>query len=215
MKILGLTGSIGMGKSTAAAMVRRMGIPVHDADQVVHQLLDTGGAAVPLIATVFPDAVKDGKVDRACLGAHVFSDRPALARLESLLHPLVRQAEQRFLQRARASRKALTVLDIPLLFETNGESRCDAVALICAPPFLQSLRVLRRPGMTPEKLAGIRLRQTSEREKKRRADFLAPSSLGRRETLRRLIKIIAAVLSKSPYHKRRLRPSCRRRSHFG
>lgn len=196
MKILGLTGSIAMGKSTAAAMLRRLGIPVHDADAVVHRLLGKRGAAVPAIAAAFPGVVREETVDRVLLGTRVFGDTEALHRLEAILHPLVRQAERRFLRKAAATRRALVVLDIPLLFETKGQHRCDAVAVVTAPPFLQVLRVLRRPGMTFEKWLAIRARQTPEAEKRRCADFLIPSGLGRRVTLQALLAVVTGPIQR-------------------
>lgn len=194
MIVLGLTGSIGMGKSTAARQLRRLGYPVHDADAVVHDLLERGGAAVPAIASAFPGVVRDGAVDRRVLGATVFSDPAALRRLESIVHPLVRQAERRFLAQARRRRRRLVVLDIPLLFETGGEGRCDAVAVVSAPPFLQARRVLARPGMTPDRLAAIRRTQMPDRDKRRRADVVIPTGRGYRPALRALVRATRALL---------------------
>ena len=190
MVILGLTGSIAMGKSTAAANFRRLGVPVYDADHAVHRLLAKGGAAVPLVAAAFPGTVRHGAVDRAALGAVVFADHAALKRLERIVHPLVRAGEQRFLRRQAARRARLVVLDIPLLFEDRGEGRCDAVAVVTAPAFLQAQRVLARPGMTLERLAGILRRQMPDREKRRRADFVVESGLGKRHSLRRVVHIV-------------------------
>ncbi len=193
MRVLGLTGSIGMGKSTAAAMLRRMGLPVHDADATVHRLFAKGGAAVPAIAAAFPGVVRDGAVDRAALGAKVFHDKAALRRLEGIVHPLVRAAEGAFLRRARRQGQPLVVLDIPLLFETGGERRCDAVAVVSAPAFLQAQRVLRRPGMTPERLAQVLRTQMPDRLKRKRADVVIPTGLGRRPTLRALIILVGEL----------------------
>lgn len=193
MKILGLTGSIGMGKSTAAAMLRRLGVPVHDADAVVHRLFEPGGAAVPPVAAAFAGVVEDGRVDRTELGRRVFGDPGAMARLEAIVHPLVRAAERRFLDIHRRRNTALVVLDIPLLFETGGERRADRVAVVSCPAFLQAQRVLRRPGMSPERLAAIRARQMPDAEKRRRADFVVPTGIGRRETLRRLRRIVTLM----------------------
>ncbi|MGH6882008.1 MAG: dephospho-CoA kinase, partial [Hypericibacter sp.] len=141
MIILGLTGSIGMGKSTAAALLRRLGIPVHDADAAVHRLQARGGAAVPAIAAAFPGAVKEVKVDRQAGGRFVFAYKAALSRLEAILHPLVRREEQKFIAQARAHRRQLVALDIPLLFETHGEQRCDHVMVVSAPRRVQLGRV--------------------------------------------------------------------------
>ena len=190
MVILGLTGSIAMGKSTAAASFRRLGVPVYDADSTVHALLAKGGAAVPRVAAAFPHTIRHGVIDRAALAAVVFADGDALKRLERILHPLVRADAGRFLRRQAARRARLVVLDIPLLFEDRGEGRCDAVAVVSAPAFLQAQRVLARPGMTLERLAGIRRRQMPDREKRRRADFVIESGLGKRHSLRRVGHIV-------------------------
>ncbi|MGE5548136.1 MAG: dephospho-CoA kinase [Solirubrobacterales bacterium] len=193
MKILGLTGSIGMGKSTAAKMLSRMGVPVHDADATVHRLLAKGGAAVAPVEAAFPGVVREGAVDRAELGRRVFGDRPALRRLEAILHPLVRQAEQAFLARHRRRRTALVVLDIPLLFETGGERRCDRVAVVSCPAFLQAQRVLRRPGMYPARLAAIRAQQMPDAAKRRRADFVIPTGSGLAPALRALRRAVTLM----------------------
>jgi dephospho-CoA kinase len=192
--VLGLTGSIGMGKSTAAAMLRRLGVPLFDADGVVHRLLGPGGAAVQPVLAVFPGvAVGSGEIDRRLLGQRVFGDAEALERLERILHPMVRAEEKRFLARARAHREPLAVLDIPLLFETGGERRCDYVVVVSAPALIQRQRVLRRPGMTEIRLAGILKKQMADREKRRRADFVLLSGLGRNLTLRRLRSIFSLL----------------------
>jgi dephospho-CoA kinase len=195
MRILGLTGSIGMGKSTAASMLRRLGVPVYDADAAVHRLFAPGGAAVAPIGRAFPSAIRNGAVDRQILGGLVFKDPAALKRLEGIVHPLVRIEEGRFLRRMAMRRAGLVVLDIPLLFESKGQVRCDKVAVVWAPAFLQAQRVLRRPGMDRAKLAAIRSRQTADSEKKRRADFVVPTGLGRRESLRHLIRIVTLMRS--------------------
>jgi len=182
--LLGLTGGIAMGKSTAAAMLRRLRVPVHDADAAVHRLLAHGGAAVAAVEAAFPGVVKDGGVDRLALGARVFGDTPALRRLEAILHPLARQSAHRFLLIAARRRAPLVVLDIPLLFESRSERRVDAVMTIWAPAFLQRARAMARPGMTAGKLDAIVARQTPDCVKRARADFAVPSSLGRAVTLR-------------------------------
>ena len=192
MRIVGLTGSIGMGKSTAAAMLRRRRVPVFDADAAVHSFLAPKGAAVAAVARAFPGVTRDGGIDRKALGARVFGDKAALAQLEAILHPLVGAAEERFLARARAARRRVVVLDVPLLFETGGDRRCDLVLVVWAPPFVQRDRVLRRPGMNPARLAFLRAQQTSDREKRRRADLLVPSGLGRAVTWRRLGRALRA-----------------------
>ncbi len=182
-RILGLTGSIGMGKSEAAKMFRRLGVPVFDADAAVHALMATGGAAVAAIAEAFPGVVRDGAVDRKALGDRVFGQPDELRRLEAILHPRVRHARDRFLKLARARRLPLVVFDIPLLYETGGEDQCDAVLVVTAPAFIQRARVLARPGMTEEKFTAILKQQVPDSEKRRRADFIAPTGLGRRVTL--------------------------------
>jgi dephospho-CoA kinase len=191
MIVLGLTGSVGMGKSTAAGMLRRLGLPVHDSDAAVHCLMGPKGAAVAAVERAFPGVRRsDGGIDRAALGARVFADAAALKRLEAILHPLVRRSQERFLARARARRLTLVVLDIPLLFETGGARRCDKVIVVSAPAFLQRARVLARPGMTAERLAAILAKQTPDAEKRRRADYVVPSGLGRAVTFRHLQRIV-------------------------
>jgi dephospho-CoA kinase len=196
MIILGLTGSLGMGKSTAAGMFRRLGVPVHDSDAAVHRLLGRRGAAVAAVAAAFPGVTRaDGAVDRPALGARVFGDGAALKRLERILHPLVRRSQQRFLAAARARRAPLVVLDVPLLFETGGERRCDAVAVVSAPAFLQRRRVLARPGMSEERFRSVLAKQMPDWEKRRRADFVLPSGLGRAVTFRRIKRLVAGLLA--------------------
>ncbi len=190
MIVLGLTGSIAMGKSTAAAAFRSFGLPVFDADAAVHRLLGPGGAGVAPVGQAFPDCAGEQAIDRGQLGRRVFGDPAALARLEAVLHPLVRAEQDRFLARCRARGEWLAVLDIPLLYETGGERRLDAVAVVSASPFLQSQRVLRRAGMTPARLAAIRARQLPDLEKRRRADFVIPTGLERR----RAVAAIAAII---------------------
>lgn len=187
---LALTGSIGMGKSTAAAQLRRLGVPVYDADAAVHALFAKGGAAVDPVGRVFPGVVIDGTVDRSKLGKIVFGDPAALKRLEGIVHPLVRASENRFSRRMAARGARLLAFDIPLLFETGGERRYDASLVVSAPGFVQEARVLRRPGMTRERLAAIRARQTPDLEKRRRADFVVPSALGKRAAFDRLAAIV-------------------------
>jgi dephospho-CoA kinase len=189
--VLGLTGSIGMGKSATAAIFRRLGIPVHDADACVHALY-RGAAAAP-IAAAFPGTVRDGVVDRAALGPIVLSDKAALARLEAIVHPLVRAEEEAFLRAARASGAPIAVLDIPLLFETGGESRCDAVLVVSAPAEVQEERVLRRPDMTQEKFAAILAKQMPDAEKRARAHFLVDTSGGHEDAEAQVRDIVRAL----------------------
>ena len=201
MKVLGLTGSIGMGKSTAASMLRRLGVPVHDSDAAVHRLMARGGAAVPAIANAFPDVVHDGVVDRSAFGGIVFAYRAALARLEAIVHPLVSREAERFLARHRRRRTPLVVLDVPLLLEANGHRRCDLVAVVSAPPAVQRQRVMARPGMTESRLKAILAKQMPDREKRRRADVVIPTGLGRAVTMRRLERLVNGL-------RRRERSTC-------
>ena len=190
MVILGLTGSIGMGKSTAAGMFRYLGVPVHDADASVHRLMVPGGAAFDPIISVFPDVLKDGRIDRQILGTIVFTDSDALKRLEAVLHPLVQAEENRFLKLNRLAQRSLVVLDIPLLFETAGEKRCDHVAVVSAPKFIQRQRVMARSGMTDAKFSAILAKQMPDREKRRKADFIIPTGLGRAVTFATIRTIV-------------------------
>jgi dephospho-CoA kinase len=176
MRRLGLTGSIGMGKSTTAAMFAEAGVPVYDADAAVHTLY--AGEAAPLIEVDFPGTVRDGIVDRTRLGAAVIGKPDHMARLEQIVHPLVRAREQAFLAKATASGHRLIVLDIPLLFETKGEARVDAVVVVSAPATIQRARVLARPGMTEERFAAILARQMPDDEKRRRAHFVVDTGRG-------------------------------------
>jgi dephospho-CoA kinase len=191
MIVLGLTGSVGMGKSTAAAMLRRLGVPVHDADATVHRLMAPGGAAVAAVAKAFPDMRrKDGGIDRVALGRRVFADAKALQRLERILHPLVRQSQQSFLAAARARREPLVVLDVPLLFESGGKARWDKVLVVSAPAAVQRARVMARPGMTEARFRAILAKQMPDAEKRRRADYVVQSGLGRALTYRTLRRIL-------------------------
>lgn len=198
MIVLGLTGSIGMGKTTAAKSFRRLGVPVHDADAAVHALFAKGGAAVKPVEAAFPGVARDGAVDRDRLSQKVLGRPEALKRLEAIVHPLVRANADRFLKTVAAHGAKLAVLDIPLLFETGGGERCDAVAVVSAPAWLQAQRVLRRPGMTAAKLAAIRARQMPDAEKRRRADFVIPTGIGRGYSHRRIRAIIAEALTLRP-----------------
>lgn len=213
MIVIGLTGSIAMGKTTASAMLRRMGLPVHDADAAVHRLFQAGGAAVAAIAETFPSVVRDGAVDREALGREVFRDADALQRLEDIVHPLVRADSDDFLHHCARRRTPLAVLDIPLLFETGRDRDCDATILVSAPAFLQAQRVLRRPGMTERRLAEIRARQMPDRQKRRRADFVVRTGLSRRETLRQLVRIVKLLRRGCPLNARRAAIAKRRNRH--
>ncbi len=194
MLILGLTGSIGMGKSATAAMFREAGVPVHDSDRAVHLLYE--GEAVAAIEAAFPGTTAGGKVDREKLAAQVLGKADAFGRLEAIVHPLVRQVSSRFLDAARARGARVAVLDIPLLFETRGEGRVDAVVVVSAPADVQRERVLGRPGMTEEKFAAILAKQVSDAEKRRRAHFVVDTSRGfdsARAQVRGILRSVAAI----------------------
>lgn len=198
MLIIGLTGSIAMGKSTASRLLRRRGVRVHDADASVHRLLARGGEGVAPVAALFPEVVRDGVVDRRALGARVFGDRSALGQLEAILHPLARRSTRIFLAAAARAGARLVVLDIPLLFETRAERSVDAVIVVSAPAWLQRVRVLRRPGMTEAKLAAILARQLPDRVKRRRADAVVTSALGVARTSRDLDRVLARLRVRAP-----------------
>ena len=191
MIVLGLTGSIGMGKSTAGKLFREAGIPVHDSDEAVHRLY--AGAAAPLIEAVFPGVTEGGVVDRAALGRLVFGDPVALKKLEAIIHPLVRADADAFLAHQRAAGARLAVLDIPLLFETGGGDRVDKVAVVSAPAEIQRQRVLARPGMTAERFETILARQVPDDEKRRLADYVIDSSRSLDATRSRIAEIIAEL----------------------
>ncbi|MGF3024205.1 dephospho-CoA kinase [Methylobacterium aquaticum] len=193
--VLGLTGSIGMGKSATAAMFRARGVPVHDADACVHALYGPGGAAAAAIGDAFPGTLSpDGAVDRAALRTAVLGDAERLRRLESLVHPLVGRARDDFLAAHAAA--PLVVLDVPLLFETGGEAGCDAVAVVTAPAEVQRARVLARPGMTEEAFAQILAKQMADAEKRRRADFLIETDRGFPQAEAQVDAAIAAVAAR-------------------
>ena len=197
MFILGLTGSIGMGKTTTARLFAEEGVPVHDSDAAVHALYE--GEAVAAIEQAFSGTTADGKVDRQKLGAKVVNDAQALNRLEAIVHPLVRQSETRFLESARARGESIVVLDIPLLYETGGEKRVDAVVVVTAPAEVQRKRVLERPGMTPDKFAGLLGKQVPDAQKRARADFIVDSGHGiepAREQVRQILREVATLPKK-------------------
>jgi dephospho-CoA kinase len=176
MFVLGLTGSLGMGKSTTTKFFAEEGVPVHDADAAVHRLYD--GEAAPLIETAFPGTTAGGKVDRDELARRVLNDTAAIEKLEAIVHPLVRSAEKRFLAEAERKGAAVAVLDIPLLFETGGDKRCDAVVVVSAPADMQRTRVFERSGMNEQKFAAILAKQMPDAEKRSRADFVVDTSKG-------------------------------------
>lgn len=195
MFVLGLTGSIGMGKSTTAKLFADVGVPVHDADATVHALYR--GVAVPLIEEAFPGTTAGGMVDRDRLAQQVVGDPSAMKRLETIIHPLVRAAEKKFLNAAEATNAPLVVLDIPLLFETGGDQRVDAVMVVTAPPEVQRARILAREGMTSERLDALLARQMPDEEKRRRADFVVDTSHGL-DPVREAIRDIRAKIAKMP-----------------
>lgn len=195
MKVLGLTGGIGMGKSNAASVLRRVGVLVFDADAAVHRLQRRGGAAVPAIAATFPGSVRDGAVDRRALRQAVLGDGAALKRLEGIMHPLVRQAERRFLARARRAGRRLAVLDVPLLLETGGERRVDHVVVVSAPARVQRARVRRRGTLSAAQIEAVIGRQMPDREKRRRADTVVRTGLSRHDTQRQLRRLVRVLLA--------------------
>ncbi len=193
MKVIGLTGSIGMGKSTTAAMFREAGVPVYDADAAVHALYDQGGAAVGPVGEAFPGVVRDGRVDREALRQRVLGDPEALKRLNAIVHPLVGQDRVGFFEAAKAMGADLVVLDIPLLFETGGHANVDYVVVASAPPEMQRERVLARPGMSPERLDAILAQQTPDAEKRARAHFVVDTGQGLAHAREQVFHIIAAL----------------------
>ena len=199
MFILGLTGSLGMGKSTTARFFAEEGVPVHDADAVVHRLYE--GEAAAAIEAAFPGTTPGGKVDRTKLAVRVLGDGAALARLEAIVHPLVQDAERRLIAEARTRGEKVAVLDIPLLFESGADRRVDAVVVVSAPPEVQRARVLDRPGMTVEKLEAILARQMPDAEKRARADFVVDTSQGF-DAARAQVRAILAAVATMPKRQR-------------
>jgi dephospho-CoA kinase len=195
MIILGLTGSIGMGKSTTAKLFAEAGVPVYDADAAVHRLYE--GEAVPAIEAAFPGTTADGKVDRTRLSAQVVHDAAAIKRLEQIVHPMLGASRQKFLDDAEQSGAPVAAVDVPLLFETGGEKRVDAVVVVTTTPEIQRQRILARDNMTPEKLDAILARQLPDAEKRQRADFVVDTSHGL-DPVRARIRDILAQAGKMP-----------------
>ena len=194
MLIIGLTGSIGMGKSTAASRIRALGVSVIDADSIVHKLYKTGGAAVGPISAAFPGTIaEDGGIDRQKLAAALLADPSAYAKLEAIVHPLVLQTERDQIHAKAAKGAEKIVLEIPLLFETGGDKRVDVTIVVSAPLEIQRSRVLERPGMTTEKFEQILSRQTPDEEKRRRADFVVDTSRSIPETEAQIDRIISQL----------------------
>jgi dephospho-CoA kinase len=191
VRIVGLTGSIGMGKSTTARLFAARGVPVHDADAAVARLY--AGAAVEPVEAAFPGVAAEGRIDRQRLAEQVVGKPEALARLEAIVHPLVHEAEERLLDAARRRNAPLAVLDIPLLFETGADKRVDAVVVVTAPETVQRERVMRRTGMTEAKLAALLERQLPDAEKRRRAHFLVETSRGVEAAERQVDAILRAL----------------------
>ena len=191
MRIIGLTGGIGMGKSTTAAIFRRRHVPVFDADRTVHALQAAGGAALGPIEAAFPGSVRDGRLDRAALRARVTGDPAALRRLEAIIHPLVRRAQDRFLARARRAGRAFVVLDVPLLFEGGGWRLCDDILVVSAPKSVQRARLRARGRMSEAEIDRLIARQMPEAERRRRADLVLSTGIGRMPTYRQLVRWLA------------------------
>ena len=196
MIVLGLTGSIGMGKSTTAKLFAEAGVPVYDADAAVHQLYE--GEAVPVIEAAFPGTTANGKVDRDRLSARVVHDPAAMKRLEEIVHPMLGASRQKYLREAEQSGAVVAVVDVPLLFETGGERNVDAVVVVTTSPELQRERILSRPNMTEHKLAGILARQMSDAEKRKRAHFVVDTSHGLDPVRARIRDIIDQAAKMQP-----------------
>jgi len=191
MFVLGLTGSLGMGKSTTAKFFAEEGVPVHDADASVHKLYE--GEAVPLIEAAFPGTTAGGKVDREKLAKQVLGNASAIKKLEAIVHPLVAEVRERFLREAEQSGAKVAVLDIPLLYETGGDARCDAVVVVSAPAEVQRARAFERPGMTEDKFTAILAKQMPDAEKRARADFVVDTSQGYGAAHQQVRDILARV----------------------
>ena len=193
MLLIGLTGSIGMGKSETARMFRELGVPVYDADAAVHELYGKGGKAVEPIGEVFPQAIVDGAVDRKALSQCVVGLPDEMKKLESIVHPLVGEVQLDFLKKSASDGHEMVVLDIPLLYETGGESRVDVVVVVSAPYHLQKERVLARPDMDEAKFAAIHAKQLPDEEKRKRADFIVESDKGLDHASAQVKEIVAAL----------------------
>jgi len=197
MIVIGLTGSIAMGKTETAKMFAKLGIPVCDSDAIVHELYDRGGAAVKPIKDLFPDTVVDGRVDRAKLAAKLAEEPDAFQLTESIVHPLVYREQQRFLERCRTQQARMVVIDIPLLFETGRDRDVDYIVVVSAPPEIQRARALERPGMTEERFETLIARQTPDAQKRARADFVVDSSQGRDHAFAQVRGIVAKLVADS------------------
>jgi len=194
--ILGLTGSTGMGKTTAARAFKKLGIPVYDADETIHNIMNEDSAVVAEIKNIFPEAIKNNRIDRNVLGSIVFADTRALKELETILHPRARLLQHKFMRCAAKNGQNVIVLDIPLLFETKGDQFCDAVIVVSAPSFIQRSRVFARSNMTKKKFIEICNRQLSDKEKRKRANYIIPTGLGKSVSLAYIKMIIQDVKTK-------------------
>jgi len=197
MPVIGLTGGIGMGKSASATILRELGLPVYEADKAVHVLLRKGGKAVRPVARLSPSSLQHGAINRKHLGQLVFGDPGKLRKLEKILHPLVQQAEAHFLQKARKRKAKAAVLEIPLLFETGADKRCDYVICVMASKAVQRKRVMQRSGMTEKKLRAIRARQMSDQKKRKLADFVVNTGNGWKRTRQQLERALRLILDKN------------------
>ena len=195
---IGLTGSIGMGKSVSARQLRQLGLPVHDADAVVHAALRPDGAAFVPVSLAFPDVVVDGRIDRRLLGQRVFHDLQALKTLEKIIHPIVQAAEQRFRRRLSLQRRKWAVLDIPLLYETGADRRIPVIAVVTAPAFIQRQRVLKRPGMDAARFAAVLARQWPDRVKRTKADAIIHTGLGQAFARQQWCRLLRDLRTRPP-----------------
>lgn len=193
MKVLGITGSVGMGKTTAAKAFARAGYPVFDADVAVHDLLANDKQTIAAVRRTFPGAIERGAIDRKALGALVFASPAALARLEKVLHARVQARQRHFVRDARRGGATLAVVDVPLLFETGGDKEVDAVLVVSAPAAVQRARVLARRGMTPARFKAMRARQWSDRDKRRHANYVVDTGAGRAMMVRQIRAILAIL----------------------
>ena len=197
MIVIGLTGSIAMGKTETAKMFASLGVPVSDSDAIVHELYDRGGAAVEPIGQAFPEAVIDGRVDRALLSRRLAAEPHGFERLQAIVHPLVRRAQQKFLARCRSEGAKLAVLDIPLLFETGRDQEVDHIVVVSASPDIQKARAMKRAGMTEEKFKALLARQLPDEEKRARADFVVDTSKGLDHAFAQVRDIVARLMADS------------------
>lgn len=197
MKIIGLTGSIGMGKSTTASMFREAGIPVYDADAAVHAAYDVGGVAVEPVGEAFPGVVRDGRIDREALRQQVLGKPEAMARLNSIVHPLIGRSRAEAFAAAQAAGADMIILDVPLIYETGGEKNMHAVIVVSAPAEMQRERVLAREGMSPERLDAILAQQLPDAEKRARADYVIDTGKGLDAARDQVVAVIADLRAKA------------------